>query len=299
MVDIIIIGAGPAGLTAAIYALRAGKKVLIFESTCYGGKIIQAKNVENYPGIKSISGTELANCMYEQVKDLNVEIIYEKVINILDGNPKKVVTLNKTYESKSVIIATGLQNRTLKLDKETSLIGKGVSYCATCDGMFFKDKTVAVIGGGNSAVYDALYLTDLCKKVYLIYRKDKFKSEAIALNKLKEKENIEFILNSNITKLNGENALESIEIKNNLDETKTLNVDGLFIAIGQTSNVKSIFDKLELDEFGYIITDEFCKTNIDGIYAAGDIRKKAVRQLTTATSDGTIAALMAIKNTEV
>lgn len=298
MYDIIIIGAGPAGLTAALYALRANKNVVIFESASYGGKIINAKVVENYPGIEKISGIDFANRLYEQVKKLGAKIVYEKVINIINiinDTPKKVITINGSYETKAIIIATGLQNRKLNLDREANLIGKGISYCATCDGTFFKNKNVAVVGGGNTAIMDALYLADICKKVFVIYRNEQIKAEAITLNKLKEKNNVEFILNTNITKIEGTDKLSSVEITNKSGEIKSLEIEGLFIAIGQESQIKDITDELNTDEFGYIITDEDCKTNIEGIYAAGDNRKKQIRQLTTAASDGTIAALTAIK----
>lgn len=295
MYDIIIIGAGPAGLTAALYALRANKNVVIFESASYGGKIINAKVVENYPGIEKISGIDFANRLYEQVKKLGAKIVYEKVINIINDTPKKVITINGSYETKAIIIATGLQNRKLNLDREANLIGKGISYCATCDGTFFKNKNVAVVGGGNTAIMDALYLADICKKVFVIYRNEQIKAEAITLNKLKEKNNVEFILNTNITKIEGTDKLSSVEITNKSGEIKSLEIEGLFIAIGQESQIKDITDELNTDEFGYIITGEDCKTNIEGIYAAGDNRKKQIRQLTTAASDGTIAALTAIK----
>ncbi len=295
MYDIIIIGAGPAGLTAALYALRANKNVLIFESASYGGKIINAKVVENYPGIEKISGIDFANRLYEQVKKLGAKIVYEKVINIINDTPKKVITINGSYETKAIIIATGLQYRKLNLDREANLIGKGISYCATCDGTFFKNKNVAVVGGGNTAIMDALYLADICKKVFVIYRNEQIKAEAITLNKLKEKNNVEFILNTNITKIEGTDKLSSVEITNKSGEIKSLEIEGLFIAIGQESQIKDITDELNTDEFGYVITGEDCKTNIEGIYAAGDNRKKQIRQLTTAASDGTIAALTAIK----
>ena len=295
MYDIIIIGAGPAGLTAALYALRANKNVVIFESASYGGKIINAKVVENYPGIEKISGIDFANRLYEQVKKLGAKIVYEKVINIINDTPKKVITINGSYETKAIIIATGLQYRKLNLDREANLIGKGISYCATCDGTFFKNKNVAVVGGGNTAIMDALYLADICKKVFVIYRNEQIKAEAITLNKLKEKNNVEFILNTNITKIEGTDKLSSVEITNKSGEIKSLEIEGLFIAIGQESQIKDITDELNTDEFGYVITGEDCKTNIEGIYAAGDNRKKQIRQLTTAASDGTIAALTAIK----
>lgn len=296
MIDIIIIGAGPAGLTSAIYARRANKSVLLLESLSYGGKIIEAKEVENYPGFKSISGYDLATNLYNQAMGLGAEIKYEKVINIKDlGNIKKVVTTEGEYETKAVIIATGVQNRKLGLKNENDLLGKGISYCATCDGAFYKKKIVSVVGGGNTAISDALFLVDYCKKVYVIYRGDTLRADKITVNKLKKKDNMEFIYNTNVTELIGKEKLEKIEIKDNDGNIKVMDMDGLFVAIGHEP-ANSIFDGLiDMDKAGYIIGDEACRTNIKGIYVAGDTREKDVRQLTTATSDGTIAAITAIK----
>ena len=296
MIDIIIIGAGPAGLTAAIYALRAGKNVKIFESLTYGGQIINAKEIENYPGIKNISGIDYANNLYEQVKALKTDITNEKVIKIRDlGNTKKVITEDNEYEAKAIIIATGAKNKTLDLPNEKELIGKGISYCATCDGAFYKDKDVAVIGGGNTAISDALYLSNYCNKVNIIYRKDKFKADALTVSKLQEKNNVTFIFNTIVTDLIADNKLSKINIKNTKTEkSKTMDIDGLFVAVGHIPNNEYFKDLIDLDENGYIKTDNKMHTNIKGIYAAGDITKKDVRQLTTATSDGTIAALTAV-----
>ena len=297
MDDIIIIGAGPAGLTAAIYALRANKKVLIFEENTYGGKILSASLVENYPAIKQISGYDFAKDLYEQVKSLGGKIIYEKVIGIKNLKTKKqVITSKNKYDTKSIIIATGVQTRKLGLKNENELIGKGVSYCATCDGALFKGKDVGVVGGGNTAITDALFLSDYCRLVYVIYRGDTLKAEAKIIDKLKQKKNVKFVYNSNVVKLNGNEFLEQIEIKNNKNNKKEkLNINGLFIAVGQMPSNEDFQDIIKLDNRGYIVGDESCHTNIKGIYVAGDTRTKEIRQLTTAAADGTIAALTAIK----
>ena len=290
MYDIIIIGAGPAGLTAAIYARRALKKVLILESLNYGGQIINSLKIDNYPVNPGISGFEFATKLYSQVKDLDTEIKFEKAIKITDGKIKEVTTNKDTYKTKTVIIATGSNNRKLGLDNEDKYIGKGISYCATCDGAFYKEKDVAVIGGGNTALEDALYLSEIANKVYLIHRNDSFKAEETTVSKLKEKTNVEIIYNSNVTKINGDDKLTSIEI-NNKD---IIEISGLFIAIGRIPLNEDFKDILMLEN-GYIKADSDCHTNISGIFAAGDNRVKQLRQLVTATADGAIAATEAIK----
>ena len=303
MYDIIIIGAGPAGMTAALYAKQARKNILILEKEIYGGQILKADKVKNYPGFKEISGYEFSNNLYNQLTDLGVEIKFEEVIEIISKEEiKEIKTKKGNYTTKSVIIATGAKNRKLNLNNEDKLIGKGVSYCTTCDGMFFKDKEVAIYGGGNSAIDGALYLSNICKKVYLIYRQKDFKTDNENINKLKSTENIQCIFNTNIIDLIGENKLESILLKEN-EKQYNLNVDGLFIEIGYIPVSEICKNIIDTDSKGYIIANEDCKTNIDGIFAAGDIRIKDVRQLTTACSDGTTAALnackyLAKKNTE-
>lgn len=294
MTDIIIIGAGTAGLSAAIYALRAGKSVLVMEQLTYGGQIINTPEVENYPGIKSISGFDFAQGLYEQAEALGAELKYEQVTGIEDGEVKKVKTSGGEYECKAIILATGAKNRPLGLDKETEFIGSGISYCATCDGAFFKGRVVAVNGGGNTALEDALFLSNYCKKVYLIHRRDEFRGEVKQVEKLKEKENIEFVLNSTITGLLGENELKGVRVHDKVSgEDKDIELDGLFIAIGQMPENAAFAPLVELDKGGYIVAGEDCKTNVAGIYAAGDCRTKTVRQLTTAAADGAVAALAA------
>ena len=296
MYDIIIVGAGPAGLTSAIYARRANKHVLVLEAKSYGGQIVNTLDIENYPANNHISGFDLATNMFNQAKDLGAEIKFEKVIEIKSKTGyKEVITTNNKYKCKALILATGSENRKLGLNNEDELIGKGVSYCATCDGAFYKDKVVAVVGGGNTALDDALYLTDICKKVYLIHRRDTFKGEESTLNKLKEKDNITFIYNSNVTKLNASDVLESVEVTDNSGNKKELEVSALFIAVGQIPENQNFAKIIKLDERGYIIAKENCHTNKKGIFVAGDARTKDLRQLVTATSDGAVAATEAIK----
>jgi len=292
MYDIIIVGAGPAGLTAAIYARRANKKVLVLEANTYGGQIINTKSIENYPVNPGISGFDFATKLYNQVKDLGAEIKFEKVTDIKET---EVITTKETYKTKTIIIATGADNRKLNLENEEKLTGKGVSYCATCDGAFYKNKIVAVNGGGNTALEDAIYLSDLAETVYLIHRRDTFKAEEILLDQLKQKQNIKIILNTTITKINGEDKLESIEITDNNNETTPLKIDALFIAVGQVPETENFKKIINTNEQGYIIANEDCKTNIKNIFVAGDTRTKNLRQLVTATSDGAIAATQAIK----
>ncbi|MBR2828827.1 MAG: thioredoxin-disulfide reductase [Bacilli bacterium] len=295
MYDIIIVGAGPAGLTAAIYARRAQKNVLVLEAKSYGGQIINTLDIENYPVEPHISGFDFATKLYNQVKDLDVEIKFEKVVDIkLNDLEKEVITTKNSYHAKTVIIATGSENRKLGVEKEEELIGKGISYCATCDGAFYKKKTVAVVGGGNTALEDALYLSDIVEKVYLIHRRDEFRADTSTVNQLKEKENVELIYNSTVTKLMGEEKLEKIEVTNKDGSKKELEVSGLFVAVGRIPENENFRELIEMDESGYIVAKEDCKTNIPGIFVAGDSRTKKLRQLVTATSDGAIAATEAI-----
>ena len=291
--DIIIIGAGPAGLTAALYALRANKNVLILEAKTYGGQILKANKVENYPGIESISGYDYATVLYNQVVNMGAIVKYETVLKISED--KEVYTNNNVYKGNAVIIATGAENRKLKLDGEENLIGKGISYCATCDGNLYKDKIVAVNGGGNVALEDALYLSLIAKKVYLIHRREEFRGEKKYQKELEKKDNVEYILNSVITKINGQDKIESIEVVDTNNNTKTINIDGLFIAIGQEPRNSIFSNVVDLDDAGYIIAKDDVHTKIEGIYVAGDARVKQLRQLTTAVSDGSIAATIAIK----
>lgn len=302
MIDVLIIGAGPAGLSAAIYAERAGKHAVCLEALTVGGQIVNTPEIENYPGIKKTSGFEFSMALFEQATELGAEIVYEKAARIEEkpgSDTDKctyVVTTQsgKEFESRSVILATGAKNRHLGLAREEELLGKGISYCATCDGAFFKGKDVAVNGGGNTALEDALFLSNYCRKVYIIHRRDQFRGEPKNLEALKDKDNIEYILDSTVTELIGDDRLEKIAVKNkNTGDIKELPVSGLFIAIGQEPDNKPFAGVVELDEKGYIKANESCKTQMSGVFVAGDCRTKAVRQLTTAASDGAVAALAA------
>ena len=293
MYDVIIIGAGPAGLTSALYLRRANKKVLVLEAKSYGGQIINAHVIENYPGIQSISGYDFATNLYNQVQALDTGIILETVLKIQED--KTVITNKNKYQAKAIIIATGSENRKLDITNEQEFVGKGVSYCATCDGNFYKNKIVAVTGGGNTAVSDALYLADIAKKVYLIHRREEFRAEDKSLEEVKNKNNIKLILNATIESLNGKQNLQNIIIKNKQGQERPIELDGLFIAIGQEPKNEIFKNVVDLDEKGYIITLDGVHTKTKGIYAAGDTRQKNLRQLTTAVSDGSIAATLAIK----
>ncbi len=297
MHDIIIIGAGPAGLTAALYALRADKSVLVLEKGTFGGQITYSPQIENYPGFASMSGNEFAEKLVDQVISQGAEIEMETVTAIRDnGATKTVVTEDGEHEAKAVIIATGVKHRQTGLPKENELVGAGISYCAVCDGAFFKGQTVAVLGGGNSALQEAVLLSDTCKKVYVIQNLDYFTGEARLVEKLKEKDNVEFIMGTVISELKGEKSLEGLVLKKESDSSITeLAVDGLFVAIGLIPNNAAFADIAGLNEWGYIDSDESCVTKTAGVFVAGDCRQKQIRQITTATADGSIAALAACK----
>ena len=292
--DIIVIGGGPAGMTAAIYARRASKTVLVLEATACGGQIINTPDIENYPAEAHISGFDFANKLYEQAKALGAEFKFERALSLRDGGLKTVLTKKNSYAARAVIIATGSVNRRLGLENEDRLIGRGISYCANCDGAFFRKKTVAVAGGGNTALEDALYLADVAEKVYLIHRRDSFRGEAATVEHLREKKNVEFVLNSRVTKLGADKRLSSIEVTDIHGEVTELKVDGLFVAVGRIPENRDFADVIELDAAGYAVADESCRTRSKGVFVAGDNRTKAVRQLVTATADGAVAATEAI-----
>ncbi len=293
MRDVIIIGAGTAGLTAAIYALRAGKSVLVLEQGTYGGQIVNTPKVENYPGIEQISGYEFASGLFKQAEKLGMEYRNEKVIGVRqEGTCKVVETEGETYEAAALVLATGAKNRPLGVERETELTGRGISYCATCDGMFFRGKKVAVVGGGNTALEDAAFLSNYCEQVYVIHRRETFRGEDKLVKELREKANVEFLLNKTVQELKGDTTLQAVMLRDkNSGEVSRLEIDGLFVAIGQVPENGIFADLLELDEGGYIVAGEDCRTNVEGIFAAGDCRKKTVRQLTTAAADGAVAAL--------
>lgn len=297
MHDIIIVGAGPAGLTAALYALRADKTVLVLEKSTFGGQITYSPQIENYPGFATMSGNEFADKLVDQVISQGAEIEMEKVTAIRDnGKTKTVVTEDGEHEAKAVIIATGVKHRQTGLPNENELVGEGVSYCAVCDGAFFKGQTVAVLGGGNSALQEAVLLSEGCSKVYVIQNLDYFTGEARLVEKLKEKDNVEFIMGTVITALKGEKSLEALTLKKEADGSESeLSVDGLFVAIGLIPNNSAFAEVAGLDEWGYIDSDESCLTKTAGVFGAGDCRKKQIRQITTAAADGSVAALAACR----
>ncbi|MDD4706288.1 MAG: FAD-dependent oxidoreductase, partial [Bacilli bacterium] len=292
MYDIIIIGGGPAGMTAAIYTARAGLKTLILEKESIGGQISTTSLVENYPGFIKISGGELSINMYDQVLKAGAEFEFDTVTKIVDGKIKKVITQDNEYECNAIIVATGAKYRQLGTESEKKFIGKGIHFCTSCDAAFYKDKTVAVIGGGNSAVASALTLSDLATKVYLIQLLDKLTCEYDSAQKIKLKPNIEVICNAEVEEFIGNENLEEIKVKVKND-IKIIKVDGIFESIGMIPDTKFIVNFLDIDEAEYIVSDN-CYTERNGIFVAGDCRTKEVRQLTTATNDGTIAATLAI-----
>ena len=280
-------------MTAAIYLARANKKVLIIEKETIGGQISSSPLVENYPGYEGISGSVLANNMYNQVDKLGVDIELDEVTDIIPGELHTVKTLDNEFKARTVIIATGVKYRLLGLENEIELIGNGIHFCVSCDGAFYKGKHVSVVGGGNTGIINALALADMCEKVYLIQDKDKLTGEKILQDKLKQKVNVEVITNSVVSKIIGDDKLEKIIIKNGKKENEII-VDGMFISIGlmpQSDFLKGIID---LDKFNYAVSFD-TKTKIDGIFVAGDIRTKPFRQITTAVNDGTTSALYALE----
>lgn len=295
LIDIAIIGGGPAGMSAAIYALRCNKKTVIFEAKSFGGQIVNASRVENYPGIANINGFDFAMRLYEQVTGLGGEFVFEKVEQVTnEGSIKLIKTNGSIYQAKSVIIATGTQKAVLGLENEKKYVGKGVSYCATCDGAFFKQKEVAVVGGGSTALEDALFLAEYCSKVYMIHRRDYFTGEEKYVDELKQRENVEFLMESEVTALMGEEMLEGFQVTNRITkESRIIEIAGVFVAIGQNPDNMEFANIVELNDKGYIIADESCSTAMEGVFVAGDCRDKKVRQLTTAAADGAVAALAA------
>lgn len=292
--DVIVVGCGPAGLTAAIYCARANKKVLILEKETIGGQMASAPLIENYPGFISISGSELANNMYEQAINLGVELELEEVLEIKQENDLKVVmTDSNKYETKALIISTGSKYRLLGLPNEENLIGNGIHFCVSCDGAFYKNKDVAIIGGGNSAVINACYLSELCKKVYVIQNLEKLTAEEILIDKLKKKTNVEVITNTFVKEIIGEDELEKIVINKNGNEEELI-INGMFISIGLIPQSENFKNLLSINDYGYILSNE-CITEIPGVFVAGDCRDKKVKQVTVAVSDGTIAAINAIE----
>ena len=297
MYDIVIIGAGPAGLTAAVYGGRAEKSVLVLEKETFGGQVTHSPKIENYPGTLQMSGNEFAEKLVEQALSLGAEIELDEVTAVeTDGKIKKVIGENATYEAKSVIVATGSKHRKLGVADEEKFVGAGISYCAVCDGAFYKNKEVAVIGGGNTALQEAVMLSELCKKVTLVQNLSFFTGEKKLLNQLEKKDNVEFITSSVVCGLDGENTLSAIKIKNTeTNEETTLSVDGIFVAIGQVPENEPFRSVASLDEYGYIVSGEECESGTQGVFVAGDCRTKLVRQIATAVSDGAVAAVNACR----
>ena len=298
MIDVIVIGGGTAGLTAALYLARAGKSVSVFESGAFGGQIVTSPKVENYPGIKEISGMDFAMGLLDQVSDLDVGFETDRILSVHKGEDGTFTLVGEadTYNSRAVIVATGAKCRDLGIENEGKYVGEGVSYCALCDGAFFKGKTVAVVGGGNSALEEVEYLAGICAKVYLIHRREGFRAESAVVERVKALSNVEMKLNRTVRALSGEGSLNSINLASTAGEADlTLPVDGLFVSIGRVPDTECVKNFVALDDGGYVVAGEDCKTEIAGLFAAGDCRTKAVRQLATATADGATSAVKAME----
>ncbi len=299
MYDIIIVGAGPAGMTAALYARRAEKSVLLIEKSTFGGQITHSPRVENYPGFMAMSGNEFAEKLLDQVTLHGADIEFDEVSAVKPSGEGYIVsTLGSDFFTKSVILATGSKHRTLGIAREEDFVGEGVSYCAVCDGAFYKGKTVAIIGGGNTALQEAMLLSDGCNKVYVVQNLDFLTGEGALQASIAKRENVEVILSSVVTELLGDSEITGIKIKNtNTSEEKILTLDGIFVAIGQKPENEPFSELVTLDSYGYIASGEDCipKTEHKGIFVAGDCRTKSVRQVTTAAADGAVAALSACR----
>ena len=296
--DVVIVGAGIAGLTAAIYARRAEKSVLVLEGKVPGGQIINTLTIENWPGNMGVSGVELMQKIQKQAMELGAEIEMEEVESIQKVDDGFVVkTEEDEYEARAIILAVGAEDKKLGLAREDELTGKGVSYCATCDGAFYKGKPVVVIGGGNTALYDALYLSDIVSKVYLVHRRNEFRGDKALVNKLRQRENVEFVTPFVPEELLGEDRITGIRVKmvdsdkvRAGDKYRFLEADGVFVAIGKKPQTAKFAELVKLDNNGYIVAGEDCKTTCPGVFVAGDCRTKSVRQLVTAAGDGAVAA---------
>ena len=293
MYDIIIAGGGPAGLTSAIYGARGGLNVLVLERSFAGGQMAISHTVENYPGFENdVPGALLANNMHVQATRLGAEFKNELVKEFdIDGDVKKLHTRNEVYEARTVVLAMGATPRKLGIAGEEDFIGAGVSYCATCDGAFFKGANVAVIGGGNTALEDALFLARYCEKVYLVHRRDTFRAQHALVKLAEENDKIEFVLDSTGTAIQGKFTVDTLVVENlKTKEKQDLKVTGVFVAVGQQPTTELVRGKVDLDDKGYIIAGEDCKTNVPGVFCAGDIRTKEVRQIVTAAADGAVAS---------
>lgn len=291
MYDLIVVGGGPAGLTAALYARRAGKSVLVIEKETFGGQITFSPKVENIPGFIELSGNEFAEKLVDQVLNQGADMEMTEVLSVKNGDVKTVVAADGEFESRAVIIATGAKHRHLGLEGEEELIGEGISFCAVCDGAFYADKTVAVVGGGNSALQEAILLSETSKKVYIVQNLDFLTGEEKLQEQIKAKENVEIILGSVVDAYLGEKEITGIRIKHESDGEKTdISLDGVFLAVGLVPQNDAFKDVIKLDERGYADADESCIAG-NGIFVAGDCRRKSIRQVTTAAADGAVAAL--------
>lgn len=291
--DVIVIGGGPAGYTAALYTARAGLRTLVLEKLFAGGQMTQTNQIDNYPGFPDgIDGVTLGMQMQAGAQRFGVETLSSEVLSVsLDQHMKTIETTQGSFQARVVIIATGADHKHLGLPEENALIGRGVAYCAACDGMLYRGKTVAVVGGGNSAAADAALLARVAKKVYLIHRRDTLRATKIYHEPLQKTENVEFVWNSQVTQLHGDGRLSGVTVKDvNSGEERLIEVDGLFVSIGRSPATAPFASQLKLDDKGYIIADESTMTNLPGVYAVGDVRTKAVRQIVTATADGAVAA---------
>ena len=293
MYDIIVIGGGPAGLTAAVYARRANKSVLVIEKGSFGGQITFSPKVENIPGFAEVTGNEFAEKLVEQALGLDAEVECAEVLEIKQGDVKTVVTDSGEFEAKTVIVATGAKHRMLGLAREEEFVGEGISFCAVCDGAFYAGRDVAVIGGGNSALQEAILLADLANKVYVVQNLDFLTGEQKLQEKLSTKENVEIILGHTVKGIIGDTTLTGITVADSNDNEKQLDIDGMFVAIGLIPQNEAFEGVINLDERGYVTSDENCLTNADGIFVAGDCRSKKIRQVATAAADGAVAALAA------
>lgn len=290
--DVLIIGAGPAGLTAGIYAARAGAKVAIVEKSAPGGKANLANDLENYMGTDGISGSDLMIKSFGQAEKYGAEFIFDEVTGVFPDESKAVLK-GGDVKYKSLILAVGTYDRKTGVENEKDFIGRGVSYCAVCDGNFFKGKTVVVAGGGNTAFKDALYLATIANKVYIVHRREGFRAEKILVERAKNNEKIEFVLNGVIGAFHGNGKLESVDVKFKDGGVKTLETDGVFVALGAEPETGFIPSEIKKDDKGYIVTDDKMQTSVKGIFAAGDVREKNLRQIVTASSDGAIAGQFA------
>ncbi len=291
--DVIIIGGGPAGYTAALYAARANLTAMVIEKFAPGGQMATTEIVENYPGfVEGINGFELGMQMKKGAERFGVKTKLAEVKSVeLDKNPKLIHTSKDTFQAKTIILALGAYPRELGLPNERNLRGRGVSYCATCDGMFYKDKTVVIVGGGNTAVADAIFLAKICKKVYLVHRRDELRASKTYMESLEKTENIEFIWSSEVVEILADEFVTGVKVKSrNDDSVRMVACDGIFVAIGNVPNTELIKGQVELDEAGYVPADETTRTNIPGVFAVGDMRNKPLRQIVTAVADGAVAS---------